>query len=108
MEIYKNLKLIKTEYPSLKDKLFAELKYNIFVCKDRLESTKLKYISGRDLTNKQKNKILQSLFEKLLKSYIKLIYLYNEYNIDLLELDTIIFDANKLQYKILDGNLFNI
>jgi len=90
---YYNLRLPKQKELSIRDKAFADAKYNIIVNKDRLASAEVKF-----LTN---DRIMKSQSERLLRAYVKLLFVYDEYDKESLDIDKILKDANELQYKLL-------
>ncbi len=101
MESFFNLRLPIKKELSAKEKAFSDAKYNIFVNRDRLCSAEVRYIGDRDLSNKQRDKILKPQLERLLRSYIKLLLTYDEYEPDSLEIDTILENAHNLQFRLL-------
>jgi len=96
-----NLRLPQQKELSVKEKAFSDAKYNIIVNKDRLASAEVRYIGNRDLTPIQKKKVLKPQLERLLRGYIKLLFVYDEYDKESLEIDKILEYANKLQYELL-------
>ena len=105
MNLYYNLKLTQSNIIlSEKDKEFNDAKYNLFVSRDRYESAKLKYIGDRELSDIQKDKIMKPQLNRILNNYIKLLYLYDKYEPDTLQIDKLIYESNKLGLRIYYSN----
>ena len=106
MNLYYNLKLTQSNIIlSEKDKEFNDAKYNLFVSRDRYESAKLKYIGDRELSDIQKDKIMKPQLNRILNNYIKLLYLYDKYEPDTLQIDKLIDESNKLGLRIYYSDL---
>ena len=106
MNLYYNLKLTQSNIIlSEKDKEFNDAKYNLFVSRDRYESAKLKYICDRELSDIQKDKIIKPQLNRILNNYIKLLYLYDKYEPDTLQIDKLIDESNKLGLRIYYSDL---
>jgi hypothetical protein len=106
MNLYYNLKLTQSNIIlSEKDKELNDAKYNLFVSRDRYESAKLKYIGDRELSDIQKDKIMKPQLNRILNNYIKLLYLYDKYEPDTLQIDKLIDESNKLGLRIYYSDL---
>ena len=95
-----NLRLSQPPVMSVRDKELSDAKYNLFVNKDRYESARLRYIGDRELTKLQKDKIMRPQLERILKCYIKLLYTYDKYEPETLEIDKLVEEANRLQLRL--------
>jgi hypothetical protein len=95
-----NLRLSQPPVMSIRDKELSDAKYNLFVNKDRYESARLRYIGDRELTNIQKDKIMRPQLERILKCYIKLLYTYDKYEPETVEIDKLVEEANRLQLRL--------
>jgi len=101
MERLYNLKLPITPKLPLKEQSFYDAKYELFVNKDRLCSAEVRYVGDRELSEIQRDKILKPQLERILRSYIKLLNLYDKYEPDTFEIDKILKESNDLQYRLL-------